>query len=373
MFIDFPGHGLMLPTWHNNSASGVVAPFTSMVVDASGEKAAFAGRILWKDRRTLTKTINKVGFRFGTVDKAAGSTLRVSLQDLSEGVALLTPDGTADHFRVIANADATFASNTWHTTGLLTTDGTDGGGLRNVTYGDRIAVVIEFSSFVSADDFQVNSITASGGSGEMHGAAATNFTTVWVRHANHPNVVFEFSDGTYGYLGPRCSALSGMAAVSYSASSTPDEYAIGLKFARPVVADGIYCHYLIAPATDHDADFVLYDDTTTLAAMLFHKSEVTGGGVAGAAYRPFDVPILLRANKEYLVSVRPASTGSYGIGRATVANNGYFSYLGCTITGERSRTNLGAWSGLTDTSAPMLSLCIGRMLAGVYPGYQLGL
>jgi len=139
--VQFTGVGAYVP-WPINSMTPGFS--STLVIDATGEQAAQLGQV-WFPARTGSKTINKVHFRFGAVTKAGGSGLQVSLQDVSLTAGPpAQPDGVVDQYRAIANGEATFAANTWYTSGLLTSDGTDTGTKRTVNFGDLVACVLEY-------------------------------------------------------------------------------------------------------------------------------------------------------------------------------------------------------------------------------------
>jgi hypothetical protein len=116
-----------------------VAPsFTSTPLDASNEKLAYVGPVIWSDP-TSSKSIETIGFLPGTVTDGGG-TLRVSLQNVD--TASTTPsrgDGTQDQYIDVAVSALT--TNTWYQTGTTWTSGSD----RSVTYGEQIAIVFQKS------------------------------------------------------------------------------------------------------------------------------------------------------------------------------------------------------------------------------------
>ncbi|MGQ9573565.1 MAG: hypothetical protein ACUVV3_10375, partial [Dehalococcoidia bacterium] len=88
---------------------------TTLTVDASGEKAAFVFRV------PATGTLKKVAFRTGGVTH--NQTIRVSFQDVNSLTGY--PDGVVDQWRDISIGDTD--DNQHKETGLITSDGTDGG------------------------------------------------------------------------------------------------------------------------------------------------------------------------------------------------------------------------------------------------------
>src|SRR5262245_9299830 len=134
-FVQVPGNGLWIPSPSlPYSFAAAPALSTLLLIDATGEEAAFCGRVFFPVR-SGTKDVRKVGFRFGAVTKAGGSALTVSLQDVNLGTGpTMQPDETQDQTVAVANADAGFTSNAWYQTGALSAD-------RTVALGELLAVV----------------------------------------------------------------------------------------------------------------------------------------------------------------------------------------------------------------------------------------
>src|SRR5690348_8383117 len=102
--------GIFMPPAPLYSPSG---GFASTLLNATGQKVAFIGRMMNQARSA--KNLTKVGFRFGTVTKTGGSALTVSLQDVDlVNGAPVQPDGTQDQTVAIANADTGFATSTFY-------------------------------------------------------------------------------------------------------------------------------------------------------------------------------------------------------------------------------------------------------------------
>lgn len=156
---------------------------SSLLVDASGEKAAF---IL---RAPATGALKKVAVRTGGVTQ--NQTIRVSFQDVDPATGY--PDGVADQWRNLAIADTD--DNVAKETGILSSDGTDGGTLRSVTRGDLLAVVFEHNPFNPGDVFRL-SIVHTGGGQDCEGSAySALYTTSWAKVINTPCVALIYDSG----------------------------------------------------------------------------------------------------------------------------------------------------------------------------------
>jgi hypothetical protein len=136
----------------------------SVTIDASGEKFVFVFRA------PKTGNLSKATFCISSVITAED--LKVSWQDVDGTTG--NPDGTVDQYRVFAKAGITAA--TLIQTGIISSDGTDGGSKRAVTIGDWVACVIEFNSAIGSVTFSMPGI-ASTYSGAKNSAYAANNTT----------------------------------------------------------------------------------------------------------------------------------------------------------------------------------------------------
>ena len=129
---------------------------------------------VWFAERTGTKDIRRVGFRFGTVTKAGGSAVTVSLQDVNLAAGPpLQPDEVQDQTVAIANADAGFATGLWYRTGTLSAD-------RTVAYGEDLCVVFEYDGAGRLGSDVVNIAYSSVGlEGLPHSANVVLKTASW--------------------------------------------------------------------------------------------------------------------------------------------------------------------------------------------------
>lgn len=326
-FLFFPGRSY--PT-------SMTPSFGTAVIDATGEKFAMCGRF-WHPSRA-SKAIRNVGFRFGTVVKASGSGLTVSLQDpsLTTG-GPMQPDGTQDQTAAIANGAATFVSNTWHETGNLSAD-------RTVAFGEQLAVVIEYdgSGRLGADSVQISGVACQYGDPNRSNSVAL-FTASWASQSMYPNVVLKCSDGSYGTLDHAfpCSAINNPA---FNSGSSPDEYAMEFTVPVPMKVDGLWCDLSAAA----DFDLVLYDGTTALASHSFDQQQ------AGTSSARFAVGTIaeqtLSTGVTYRVAIKPTSATNV---TATSFDVNSVLHLdlhdggqACTYT---TRTDLGSWAAPTTT------------------------
>lgn len=334
------GQGILIPWGHYNAS---LAPsFGSAVFDATGDKVAMCGRV-WFSGRTGTKDIRRIQFRFGSVTKAGGSALTVSLQNVDAANGpVIRPDGTQDQTVAIANADAGFASNAWYRTGTLSAD-------RTVSFGELLSVVWEFDGGgrLGADAVNITGLALS--SGVLHpinhqGAFVNYDGATWTNNNIILNVVLEFSDGTYGTLQGSIPA-SAVNSHAFNSGSTPDEYAMKITPEFEIDVDGIGA--AVAPATSADFDMVFYSGTTAEATVSIDQNATISTSV-----RPITVPIALEnlaSGSDYYVAVKPTTANNVTVYSFDVNDAAFLDLLG-PFGNEMTyatRTDAGAWSETT--------------------------
>jgi hypothetical protein len=321
----------------------------STVVDATGEKLAFIGRVWNKDR--ATKDIRHVGFQFGTVTKAGGSALTISLQnvDLANGPPG-RPDEAQDQTVAIANGDAAFAPSTWYRTSAFSAD-------RTVAFGELLAVVIEFdgSGRLGADTFSLRSISGVSSNHQFHEGYLVHLTGgTWTAQSMMPNIALEFSDGTFGTLEGSTILTAAQVITTYNSGSTPDERA--LQFTVPFACKIDAIHVLVnLGSTAATCDLVLYEGTSALQTVSFDPLHV----LVTSATRPLIATIPeteLEPGTTYYIAVKPTSANAVTFANVDVNDANHFqAWPGGTSWCSASRVDAGAWT----------TLATRRMMAGI--------
>lgn len=303
--VAIPGPGPLMPsipsfTFGNDST---MLNRTAATIDATGEKYAMVGRHWNKDR--ATKSIRKVGILFGSVVKAGGSALTLSLQDVSLTLGPpLTPDETQDQAVAIANASATFASNTFHLTGNLSAD-------RSTAFGALLAVVIEFDGGgrLSSDSVGFSTWSRSGVSHETLQLGGSLKTASWGVVNQFPIVLFEYDDGTFGTLAG-CWPCSTVNVIGIDSSTTPDEVGIEFQVPTPMSVDGGWGALWVTAAVTFDV--VLYDGTSPMSGgtVSIDPQAIRVAGVYQMCGFTFDNAIDLQANHTYRVVFKPTTAAA---------------------------------------------------------------
>jgi hypothetical protein len=367
------GSGLMIPGPLPNAGDPSFSNL--LVIDATGEKVAFSGRVWNKDR--ASKTITRVGFRFGAVTKAGGSGLTVSLQhvNLAAGPPI-QPDGTQDQTVAIANSDAGFTSNVWYRTNPLSAS-------RTVAFGELLSLVIEYDAGgrLGSDSVVISGLNLNNYM-ELHQCASALYTTGWAAQSVQVNCILEFADGTFGTLYGALPA-SNLITYSFRSTSDPDEVALHFKFPFPVKVDACWVHNGTNVNTAN-YDIVLYEGTTPME----------GGTVsidANAAYTlnqrmnlvPFASEISLAKDTEYYLAVKPtqAVADVYQRSFEVADANHFMACAGGVEFHYAYRVDGGAWNNSLTTRRPWMGLFVSSVDDGagggggllVHPGMSGGM
>jgi hypothetical protein len=224
--------------------------------DATNEQFAMCGRV-WFKERTGSKTI--VAVHWYENSAVAGTfSLRLGLQDLT---AAGLPDGTFDHYKDL----------TATTTGAMATT-FDTGSSKTVNYRQKIAVVWKMMSWTSGRT-QPGGLNLSAGEEPMS-SGYCKFDTAgdWsaaVTASILANLVFEFSDGTFGTLENATPAFIALNTESFnnttagSGLGTGNERALRFTTTAPWWVDASESYVGVA-GTSSDFDTRLYNGTTLL-------------------------------------------------------------------------------------------------------------
>jgi hypothetical protein len=324
--------------------------FASTSISAAAEKLALLGRLFNADR--AARQISKIGFRFGgTVSKGGGSTIVVSLQDVLTGTGPVgRPDEVPDESFTIANGDAGFAANSWYMAGSLSAS-------RPVSFGEPLAVVFEFGTYGGSDVVQFASVNAAL-KGSCHVALKSGGAWSAVSGVV-PNVLFEFTDGSFGTLKGAVPAKGWNTHTYKQDTAGADEHALEFVLPFPCKVDGAgVC--MSASAGTIDFEIVLYDGTAPLANGTATIDANTVRDTSTRTYDvPFTAPVALEANRVYRLAIKPvAASGNVSVHSVDVDAGGHLQAwpmgAGWSYT---SRVDLGNWAAATATR---------RLLAGLW-------
>jgi hypothetical protein len=344
------------------TATPLLAAAATISLTAGTHKFVWGGRVWNKD--AATKTINFVEFLPGAITNTGTSTMQISLQDM-DTANQARPDGTPD--QSVTFADTAPTSATWYSTVAAT--GAPLG--RSVTYGEKLCVVLEYSSFAGTTSFGVVpglANTTSPGS-----SWTSSDTGSWAIGAALPNIILGFSDGTFGTLGHpgRCFPYSSIATVTTTTTATtPDE--IALRFSLPYNCKVSGGWFTCAPASaGRDFEIALYEgtNTTPLASETFdayHQSATTGRYMEAH----FASEITLTANTVYYLTWKPlqAAVSSYYHYNVATANHWQAHGGGTEFYYADRVDNAASWSNVTTTRRPHAGIIVSAIDDGAGSG-----
>lgn len=330
---------------------------TAITLDASTEMGAFTGRVWWPGR-SGTKDIRKVHFRCGAVTLNAASSFRVSLQDLSATVGPpMNPDGVVDQSWVTA----TLSANAWNVSGNLSAD-------RTVAFGALLAVVFDYATFTAADSVVISALSNSAVSTAPMNQQAMSLlnTGVWGIAACMPNVILEFSDGTFGTL-YGTTPVATVTTITWSNTAGDDARGMEFSVPFPCKVDGFWI--AIAAATTGTFEVSLYDGTTPMTnGTVSFDSDVQASTNGRIMFCPFPAELELAAGATYRLAVRPTSADNVNIYGLDLNDAAHRAVYGGPDISYNTLTDGGGWGSPLTTRVPVMALNISSLDDGAGGG-----
>ena len=340
------------PLYYPEPFYGIVTVGTAtLLIDASGEKAAFIGRV------PKTGDLEAFEFCLGAVTQAPTNGLKCSFQDVD--LTTGDPDGTVDQSVVVTTGLTTDA---WVAPG-------DFSATRAVARGDRLACVIEFESFAASDSVNIRLIDtrATAEMDFVNECYADLFTTSWAKQfLAGPRLALRYNDGSYvALLGNAYPYLNPDITVSVRSDTTPDE--VGNIFQVPFTCAVGGCW--VDMDLDSVCDIVLYDsDGASVLATASCDPDVRQTTVSRMTPLWFSTDVTLAVNTNYRLVVKP-TTASFVTPKAFSVNTA--SLLDGFPMGQTmhrtERTDAGAWTETT-TQRMYMGLVITKLDDGVSAG-----
>lgn len=336
---------LYYPTYIDPQPAATIGGTSSVLLNASGDKCGFVIVV------PKTGTLDKAEFLWFAVGNNPDNGMRVSFQDVDATTG--NPDGVQDQYRDVTGSPIAAG---WCVPGLMTSDGTDVGSKRSVTAGQKLAIVIEYVSFVASDSISVGICTSvSNFTGSLSNYVADASSGTYSKTTgSQPLVVLKYDDGTYatpivGGAGP----VSAFTSTSYNSGSTPDEYAVAYQLPFQHRVCGLWARADI----NDDTDLVLYSGTTALATVSLDKDQLLSQ-VPGIVMGIFSTSQTQSANTTYRIGIKPTTTTNIQIYRMSFNST---AIMDAVTPGsgwyESTRTDAGAWSDTT-TNRPVAGLII---------------
>ncbi len=351
--------------WPNNQILNQFLGCTNTAgytLNGTTQRAAYMGHV-WREDGA-GGDITAAALQFGTVVKAGGSGIRLSLQNVST-TANQQPDGTLDQQVDIANGNANFATNAW-LTGTF-------GSARTVSHGDLLAFVVQWDGAgrLGSDTVNIKSVSNLYTSMEVLRPTQASYNgTTWTASPGQliPAIRFDFSDGASGcFFGAPVFATSVTQTYSYSSSSSPDEYAIEFPIAFDCKFNGV-AFYGGCLSNSADFDVCLYQGTTLLASVSCDGNHFHTTYVNKLNYIHFP-ETELEAGTTYRISFKPTTTNQIRLYAMDVGSaNNMKTFPAGTACALTSRTDAGSWASISTTIRPNIALHINKISDGASAG-----
>lgn len=302
----------IVPYIRNNSTT----PTTTSTLALTGKTVQFVGDIYLQDPLGGSKTISAAGggsiiWKAGTSVFADGSSVfTVGLQDLSTSSSPGQGDGTFDVKAVFTGSGITTAAVN---TSVMTT------GSKTISHGDQVAIVLEFTTRAGSDSVVV---TYAGNGYEvtssiMGNCVIDNVAGSYTLQSAIPSAIIKFDDGTTGFIAISNFIANASSTAYNSTTGTADEYGNLIKVPATFYAMGLTCLAVFSSGSS-DAELILYSAplTSTPVAektITIDGTQLGGTGANRSVTRLFATPFIMKANTEYVVSLRPTTANNVSV------------------------------------------------------------
>lgn len=328
-----------------------------LYIEGGGSKtlsAAGGGKILWRVAGSLT---------FAN----AGTNIRVGINDVTSGGL---EDGTHDVYRDVVGGSGELSANSQ-------VSSTMSSGSKTMADGDLVAFVIEMTARGGADTV-TPAIVGSANSVNVVGNPTTFFPYQTRDGGSGPAKLqlgnaqlyceIQFDDGTVGWIYGAKPPLPGTAVsgttLTFSSSSTPDEYAMLFRSPFRFTLSGIRA-LLNGIATTDTFEIIVYSDPTgTPVAEVTDAVDpnIVGNNSGSFAYaHRLSSPFTVEKDTWYAVAFRPTLANPIGIqyfdfGSGNGPKKAYGSPFGEDIILAGRTNQTGAFSTVQDYYLPNVTL-----------------
>jgi hypothetical protein len=364
------GTSVMFPSLpHPNlSLSSVYLPNagTAATLNTLNYRCAFVGKVFLPGR-TGTKTMSgasgvaKIYFQPGTTTFSdVGTTLRVGLQDLDDTAGPPgTPDGTFDVYDDLVGGTDTITTTTNKTVTMSS-------GTKDLTHGQKIAVVFDMTAKGGSDSVIIQAATTISNAGIFPGVSSYNAAS-WTAGSFVPNVVLEFDDVTFGTIdGSFVFTNSNGSAVAFNSGSSPSERGNVFQVPFDCTIDGYWFAANLAGASS-TFDVLLYSDPLGTPAVVanstisFDPNNARAASVNGVYIETLPAALTLTAATNYAVLIKPTSANNVTVGSIAFPAAGARALWGGT--GVAFATRAGGVCTTTDTAIATVGVRISGLLS----------
>lgn len=344
MALRMPGVGNLL--------QGTEPALTSVLIDSANEYVDFMGRVCWDGYPSSAKTVSSAGgkviWRTGAVTwTTAGTTLRISIQDLNGATAIPRGDDTDDVYLDIVYGTTAIAPTTDYASGAQSafTNGS-----KSIAHGDLVAIRFRFHAHTSTN---LVNVIARNSNGRGWPSVSHNTTAVAALSAT-PNVMIVADDGTVGWL--EGSGFTGAltSRTFDSGTATADEYGSAFTIPFGIEVCGIEWIVRASVVTGAGVDLNLFTGSagspTKSRTVTFDSQHFAGNTAVTSVFygkHLFSSPVEIAANSWFALTAMPLDTNSdilmheYSITNFSSASKA-LAVLGGTVKKATRLNNAGA-------------------------------
>lgn len=304
------------PAGFNTPQQGVTPALTANLIDAAGEYVDFMGHVIWDGQPASAKTVSSAGgkvyWRTGAVTwTTAGTTLRISIQDIDGATLIPRGDGTDDVYLDIVQGTTALAATTNYTGGA---QASFTNGSKSIAHGDLICIRFRIAAHVSTNLVNIiarNSIRGAGWPAVSHNTASVAAVLAI------PNVMLVADDGTVGWI-DGSGFLGALTSRTFdSGTGTADEYgnAFSIPFGIEVIGAEVFQSVAVGTGTGYDVNLFTGSaaSPTKSRTRVVDQQHHAGATVATSNFynrHIFASPIQLAANEWFAITARPQDTNS---------------------------------------------------------------
>ena len=377
------GHLNKLPYILMHSVSNT---FTGITLNAAGETMNMIGSIILENPLGGSKTISAAGggsivWRTGASTFAhAGSSLDVGIQDVSSSTSVAQGDGTFDVKATYAGGSGIVANST--ITSVMTS------GSKTISHGQLVAITFAMTARGDAIDSVIvnaNNQHSHSGPTPLRPTVTENTSGTFSRTGSSlPNAYLIFDDGSVGWFfgSPFVSSLANLQTYN-SGTAVADEYGNLIRSPGAFMAMGFETVMTVANASA-DFEVVVYSDPLTTPViertLTVDATQVSAINSNARFMDIFAVPLLIKPNKDYALTVRPTTTNSVSLvyGEGKDSNSGKTGYGNSNFYSVRRLDNTGSFSDYNGGTAKSRFFYVNfigsHMEQGVNPAsYRIGI
>ena len=320
------GGGLWTPAINDEVSHALGA--ANYVLDASGEIAAIIFRA------PKAGTIVGAALNIGAVSNAPDNGIKVGRQGIG---ATGLNDGS--YVSSVTSSAGTPSATGWFDPGDWDTP-------QVVAHKELVCVVVSHNSFTAGDNFSIANIVLASDLCFPYSISATN-----TKQGTYLPCIFpRYSDGSYAYISREHYAATTLTNTNLiNSGSTPDEYALAMRFPWRVEI-GQLCIQMTA-AAGADYDLIIYDAADRVVASASHDADILSTNSTQRWHQQPITPAVLERDQLYRIAWKPTTTNNSTVFWQTFQDGPTMD----TMDGGRdwfmsTRVNGGAWTDYNNST-----------------------